>query len=259
MIQPVSETIVTKDWVTNAIKSSEQETQVTIEEMKFDTKAGGTTYEAYVKARVGANAVAKEYRWIIKEAPKASINYDARDKDIYLVSDLGCKVAKFVASKKLKKRLTIPFQPVIMADHQFAIFDNIEEYKTYTNEEGLDLAHMKQALKALGKLHAMTYAYFQRGDADVKGFSEILKVMIDKNFQPSASASDKQEAIDILAKGFDNLMALIKNVGADGAEVAEKARKKFGDRLYAICKDANVSTSKFSVLCHGNPAPSNLK
>jgi len=38
---------------------------------------------------------------------------------------------------------------------------------------------------------------------------------------------------------------------AGGDNVADAAKKKFGDRLYNIFKEALTSTSNFSVLCHG--------
>ena len=46
-----------------------------------------------------------------------------------MVSELGRKMMVFVANKRLRKRLPLPFQPVIIADHQFAIFDNMDDYK----------------------------------------------------------------------------------------------------------------------------------
>ena len=54
-------------------------------------------------------------------------------------------------------------------------------------EEGLDLAHLKRALRGLAKLHALSHAYFNKTSEtldDVKEFSEvqynILPFQLDK-------------------------------------------------------------------------------
>ena len=109
---------------------------------------------------------------------------------------------------------------------------------------------MKLALKSLAKLHAMSYAYFNDSNADVKEFSATLKLMIDKYYQPSASSEDRAKAKDQLAEKFDNLLQVV-SATPNGAEVAKRAQRKIGDRLYAIYKDAHATSSNFSVLCHG--------
>ena len=52
-------------------------------------------------------------------------------------------------------------------------------------------------------------------------------------------------------------MAVISKT-SDGKLIAEKAKKKLRDRLYYIYKDAHVSSSNFSVLCHGFPVQENI-
>ena len=52
-------------------------------------------------------------------------------------------------------------------------------------------------------------------------------------------------------------MAVISKT-SDGKLIAEKAKKKLRDRLYYIYKDAHVSSSNFSVLCHGYPVQENF-
>ena len=65
------------------------------------------------------------------------------------------------------------FRPVIFADGQYAIFDDMSEFKVQTDETGLDLEHMKLALKTLAKLHAMSFAYFNNANVDIKGVSNL--------------------------------------------------------------------------------------
>ena len=106
---------------------------------------------------------------------------------------------------------------------------------------------MKLALKTLAKLHAMSYAFFNNANVDIKDFSIALKLMIDKFFHPSASAEDKSQAKQKLEMGFEHLMQVIS--GTPGGEsLALKAKTKFHDRLYAIYKEAHATTNTFSGL-----------
>ena len=52
MIQPVSETVVTRTWLENAIRVYEDEQSVVLINMRFDRDKFGA-YQAYVTAEVG--------------------------------------------------------------------------------------------------------------------------------------------------------------------------------------------------------------
>ena len=82
--------------------------------------------------------------------------------------------------------------------------------------------------------------------------------MIDKAYTPSASPDDKRAAKEELEKGFAKALDFVSALDSEGAEIAQEARKKFNGRLYDIFKNANNSSSKFSVLCHGFPIASNI-
>ena len=69
VIVPVSETVVTRAWLENAIRVFEDEAEIILVNMRFDRDKDGS-YEAYVTAQVGPNQVQKSYEWIIKEAPE---------------------------------------------------------------------------------------------------------------------------------------------------------------------------------------------
>ena len=75
-----------------------------------------------------------------------------------------------------------------------------------TDQTGLDLDHVKLALKTLAKLHAMTYAYFNNANTDVKDFAVTLRLMVDKYYQPSASSEDKSQAKKDLEANFEHLL-----------------------------------------------------
>ncbi len=258
MIQPASETVVTKKWIQNAIASYEKESPVEIVDMHFETKNQGQAvyYEARVTAKVGERNTQKSYSWVIRPAARLSVDASPNDRDTYIVSDLGSKIASFVASKKLRKPISLPFQPVIYADSKYAIMDDISSYKTVSSGSFLDLDHMKQALKALARLHAMSYAYFNRGSDDVKQFSEALKMIVAKQYQQQAQPEDKNAAKDFLERMFENMLGVVTSNGGD--DLSKRAAKKFSGQLYPIYKDAFASTSAFSVLNHGFPQPENM-
>ena len=116
---------------------------------------------------------------------------------------------------------------------------------------------MKLALKSLAKLHAMSFAYFNSGEVNIKEFSSALKLMIDKFYQPSASSEDKSAIKAKLNKDFDHLVQVVSKT-PEGKNIADLVQAKFKDRLYAIYKDAHESSSQFSVLCHGFPVQGNI-
>ena len=156
---------------------------------------------------------------------------------------------------KIARSLKMPFRPIIYADGQYAIFDDMAEFKINTDKTGLDLAHMKLALVTLAKLHAMSYAFFNGAKVDVKEFSTALKLMIDKHYQISATPQDKSLAKANLETSFDHLMTIVEKTDV---KLAQKAKARFRDRLYAIFKEANSTSGTFSVLCHGFPVQENF-
>ena len=155
--------------------------------------------------------------------------------------------------------MTIPYRPVILSDSQYAILDDMRNYKDFSDDTGMDMDHMRQALKALAKLHAMSYAYFSLGQSDVKAFSETLKMIVDRHYQPAASADDKAAKRAELAANFDATLDVLRALNAEGARVADAAERRFKRQLFDLYKEANSTTSSFSVLCHGNPVPANIK
>ena len=72
VIQPVSETVVTRTWLENAIRIFEDENHVVLMNTKFDRDKDGA-YQAVVKAEIGEQKATKTFEWIIKEAPKLKV------------------------------------------------------------------------------------------------------------------------------------------------------------------------------------------
>jgi len=111
-------------------------------------------------------------------------------------------------------------------------------------------------VKALARLHALSYAYFNSSSDNVKDFSGPLKVLVDHSFQPAAGAEDRETARLGLEDVFDQLMAILEQNGAE-AGVIDKS-KTMRSMLYNIYKEARQISSPFSVLCHGQPTLDNI-
>ena len=257
-IQPVSETVVTREWIERAVKTYEKETNVTILDMEFSKPEPKTgNYQAVVKAGVGTQGQ-KVYRWIITPSPRTGVDFDPTDKETFILIDLGAKISDFVASNKItRQRMSVPYRPVIMCDSQYAILEDLQDYKLMLDDTGFNLDHIKKTLKAMAKLHAMSYAYFNNSGDDVQSFSEALKMIIAKAYQPSAPAPAKEQQKTELTQSFERLLLVIRAAGAS-QQLVDELSKEYKTKLYDIFREANSSVSNFSVLCHGFPTPMNI-
>merc|ERR1712013_295254 len=200
------ETIVTQEWIEKAISEFESESSVSVNKMDFTSVSKGV-YRAIIEAVVGG--AVKEYSWIIKDTPKAE---SAFDKDTFIVADLGRKMGSFVDGMRLKVPLGDPFPRVIYADKQYAIFPDISAYRP-CKQSTLDETHLKAGVKALAKLHAISYTYFNRSFDSVKEVSEVLKLLVDRHYQPAATPEDKAEAKRMLEKMFEGIVTTMEKTG----------------------------------------------
>ena len=235
-ILPQSETVVTKDWIQSAVKLHEQEADVKVTEMSF--KKANDMYYASISAMVAGEE--RTYNWVIRVNPtEVDTNYNAKEKETFMVSELGKKIAEFVTRIKTQQgKMSVPFRPVIYADSQYAILDDLKAYKTFRDDTGFDLEHMKIALKGLAKLHAMTYAYFNRGSDNLQNFAQTLKLMVNRHYQPSSAKEDIDAKKIELALKFEYLLEVVRSTDAEGTRLADAAATKYGsgDYLYNIFK-----------------------
>jgi hypothetical protein len=206
-------------------------------------------YTATVEADV--DGAISEYNWVIKDAPANDLSFD---KDTFVIADLGRKMGRFVEGMRLKVPIVEPFPRVIYADKQYAIFPDISAYKQNI-QSTLDETHLKVGVRALAKLHAISYAYFNRSSDSVKEFSEVLKVLVDHPYQPAATPEDKNQAKKLLEKQFESIVSVFSDSKASTQVDQVKTLKNM---LYNIYKEGRQSSSIFSVLCHGTPTVDNM-
>merc|ERR1712013_56198 len=118
--------------------------------------------------------------------------------------------------------------------------------------KGVYRAVIEAGVKALAKLHAISYAYFNRSSDSVKEFSEVLKLLVDHHYQPAATPEDKAEAKRMLEKMFEGIVTTMEKT----SQVEQVKTMK--NMLYNIYKEGRQSSSVFSVLCHGCPTVQNM-
>lgn len=82
--------------------------------------------------------------------------------------------------------------------------------------------------------------FLSRTSDDVKSFSEMLKVLVDHHYQPTASAQDRDEAKAGLETMLGKLSSILETNKTD-AKVIERV-KALKPILYNVYKDARQSS-----------------
>merc|ERR1712110_609951 len=242
---------VTKSWFLTALIKHEQSNNCNIIKLDLSKNQMGDQH-AIIEAEVDGDI--KTYSWIVKETPK--ISDSSLDKDTLVIADLGVKFGRFASMATSKVPLSVPFPQVIFSDAQYTIIPDVSSYKLHEKNTPLDESHMKVGVRALARLHALSYAFFNSSSDNVKDFSGTLRVLVDHSFQPSATAEDREAAKLGLEDVFDQLMKVLEQNGAE-AGLVDKS-KTLRSMLYNIYKEARKSSSAFSVLCHGQPTLENI-
>jgi len=155
-----------------------------------------------------------------------------------------------------KTPLSLPIPQVIFSDAQYTILPDVSAFRYHDKNVPLDEAHLKLGVRALARLHALSYAYFNKSSDNVKDFSAILKVLVDPAYQPTSNTADKDAARSMLEENFEKLIKVLESNQA-GPRVLEKTIT-MKSMLFNIYKEARQSSSVFSVLCHGQPTLDNV-
>ena len=146
--------------------------------MKFHKNKELDVNVADINSQLGGTGEAiheKSYRWVIKEKTPQQMSGHIQDLNTLMAVKLGPMLASYLSEFKTNKNkiseptgrpgsirrvnLSLPFHPIVYTDDKYEIFDDISGYKNAPVSDGLDLPHMKLALKALAQLHAISFAY----------------------------------------------------------------------------------------------------
>ena len=267
---------ITREFLEGAIAAYEKISSVSLLSMKFSKNRQLDVNVADIKSQLGGTGEAiqeKLYRWIIKEKTQQQKSSQIKDLNAFLIAQLGPMFAGYLSGFTKNKtkiaestgrpgsikrvNLSLPFHPIVYTDDKYEIFDDITGYENAPISDGLDLPHMKLALRSLAQLHAISFAYF----AEVKDVTDVLDVLIDKCYQPSASKEVQKTEKTKLSQMFERLLQVIRSNKAEGGEsVARKLESRFNsERIFNAYKEALTTPSKFSVVCHGFPTAQSFK
>ena len=260
---------ISREFLEGVVSAYEKVSSVSLLSMKVSRNRKLDVNVADLKAQLGGDGEAiqeKSYHWIIKQKAHTQKSTPTPDLNKILICQLGPRFASYLNNVTKNKNkstdsaagrqdsikrtnVSLPFHPMVYEDEKYEIFDDISGYKKATTLDGLDLPHIKLALRSLAQLHAISFAF------------EGLDVMIEKCYQSYALKEDQKIEKRKLSKSFEKLLQVIRlNKSEGGESVAKKLEGRFNiERIFNIYKEALTAQSKFSVVCHGFPTTDSFK
>merc|ERR1719341_350020 len=154
---PQAEAAVTREWLEVALKEASQTEVVNIVKIEFEKLAQGV-HKVQVVAKLGGGFKDQEFHWVIRPAEKL----EGRS---LLVADLISKLGR------LSSKVVAPFQRVQYSDAKHAALDDISNYSPCVDNV-LDEAHLKIAVRAMARLHALSLVYLASDVGSAKSLAE---------------------------------------------------------------------------------------
>merc|ERR1712172_267048 len=155
--EPQAEAAVTREWLEVALKEASQTEVVNIVKIEFEKLAQGV-HKVQVVAKLGGGFKDQEFHWVIRPAEKL----EGRS---LLVADLTNKLGR------LSGKVIAPFQRVQYSDAKHAALDDISDYSPCVDNV-LDEAHLKVAVRAMARLHALSLVYLASEATAAKSLAE---------------------------------------------------------------------------------------
>jgi len=267
---------VTEDRILRAVKKHENTEDVTIE--KMEDSAGNIKGEGFMSALVILKVEAvvdgqkKSYSWVIKSVPREvnravmSMKFKADEREINFFGNLLPALKKFLSLKGLPELLpnfcSVPFCSWTEKD-KVLVMQNLKEegWRDALNKKaGLDIEHVRSAMKWLANYHAVTYAFLSQYEGGLeqakKDFSMFFwtfndLVDWDKEIGPFRDMGNNAQRT--MFKGFDD-------EGTDGKYEGflENIIEKHLDIGTAAMKVRDQETYKLKTICHGDPWFNNM-
>merc|ERR1719239_655328 len=154
---PQAEAAVTREWLEVALKEASQTEMVNIVKIEFEKLAQGV-HKVQVVAKLGGGFKDQEFHWVIRPAEKL----EGRS---LLVADLMSKLGR------LSRKVVAPFQRVQYSDPKHAALDDISNYSPCVDSV-LDEAHLKVAVRAMARLHALSLVHLTNDVGSAKSLAE---------------------------------------------------------------------------------------
>jgi len=223
---PQAEAAVTREWLEVALKEASQTEVVNIVKIEFEKLAQGV-HKVQVVAKLGGGFKDQEFHWVIRPAEKL----EGRS---LLVADLTNKLGR------LSGKVIAPFQRVQYSDAKHAALDDISDYSPCVDNV-LDEAHLKVAVRAMARLHALSLVYLASDATAAKSLAE------------PGYTRDQQGPTKVALEA--SWSGLVEKLGGEG----ERAKAgKLLPALFNLYRQARQAESALSVLCHGSPTPQNV-
>merc|ERR1719239_1492831 len=222
---PQAEAAVTSEWLEVALKEASQTEVVNIVKIEFEKLAQGV-HKVQVVAKLGGGFKDQEFHWVIRPAEKL----EGRS---LLVADLMSKLGR------LSGKVVVPFQRVQYSDAKHAALDDISNYSPCVDNV-LDEAHLKVAVRAMAKLHALSLVYLTNDVGSAKSLAE-----------PGYTRDQQGNTKVALEASWSGLVE----------KLGEGERAKAGKllpMLFNLYRQARQAETALSVLCHGSPSPQNV-
>jgi len=232
---------VTKDWVEKAVKEVEGNTAATVPNMEVIQADLG---QYLINIEVDVLGRTKNIRWQV--GPTPSVPKGNRNRDLMVLTELGPQMGRFADHARSKAPLSLPFQRILFTDNQLSALPDISAYRAADCGSYLDEAHLKAGMKALAKLHAVSFAFFASN-------REALPRLADSALNTDDKEALKQK-LDLQVEGLVSLLSKVSGLSQGVLEWAKGLKRV----VHNVYREAKQYSSVFSVLCHGSPSPKSI-
>jgi len=221
-VAPQEEAAVTREWLEAALKEASKAEVVNIVKIEFEKLSQGV-HKVQVVAKLNGGHKDQEFNWVIRPAEKL----EGRS---LLIADLTNKLGR------MSGKVPAPFQRVQYSDAKHAALDDISNYSSCVDKV-LDEAHLKVAVRAMARLHALSLVHLANDVATAKSLAE-----------PGYTKDQQGPTKAALEASWSGL--------AEKLGEGEKAKAgKLQPALFNLYRQARQAESALSVLCHGSPTP----
>merc|ERR1719209_552263 len=156
-VAPQEEAAVTREWLEVALKEASKAEVVNIVKIEFEKLPLGV-HKVQVVAKLNGGHKDQEFNWVIQPAEKL----EGRS---LLIADLTNKLGR------MSGKVPAPFQRVQYSDAKHAALDDISNYSSCVDKV-LDEAHLKVAVRAMARLHALSLVHLANDVGAAKSLAE---------------------------------------------------------------------------------------
>jgi len=267
---------VTEERILRAIKSHEKAEDVTI--VTMEDASGNVKGEGFMSSLVNLKVEAivdgkkKSYAWVLKSMPREpnraimSMKFKADEREENFFGTLLPKLKDFLSSKGVPELLpnfcSIPYS-AWTEDDKVLIMQNLKEegWRDAINKKaGLDIEHVRAAIKWLATFHAITYAFLDGYEGGLDKAEKDLQIFF---WKFDTYFDWEKEMAPFRHHGNDSNRAMFKsleekNPGKNYLKYLEDLIANHLDMGTADKKVRDDQKYKLKTICHGDPWFNNM-